>query len=98
MAKLQADTILTVNMGGRTFKKGTTKDKLIAMSVELGSFTKEQWLAEAVERYELGSYAHSMIVENNSTLYWAKAWWNEFYAKAEVFEPTDSPSDMPEMS
>lgn len=89
MAKLKDDVVLTVVLAdGEGFRKGTAKAKLLAMSQELGEFTKPDWIKAAGELFvEKG--LESAIYDKSGLEGWAKAWWNEFYTKHGVFRPQD---------
>ena len=94
MAKLGNDVVLTVVLvANQGFRIGTAKAKLIGMSQELGQFTKQAWIDRACEFYtEAG--LESVMVANHDKVYWAKAWFAEFYTKAGVFQPLeDTPTE-----
>jgi len=87
MSKLKDNVTLSVVIGeGESYKKGTTKQQLLEMSLELGTFTKAEWLTKAAELYDSGVVAHSLIKEKSGTTGWGKAWFNEFYNKHKIFQ------------
>lgn len=93
MSKLKDNVTLSVVLGeGESFKKGTAKQALLEMSIELNTFTKAEWLAKAAELYDTGVIAHSLIYEKRGTTGWGKAWFNEFYNKHKVFQVVEHSS------
>lgn len=86
--KLNANVTLQVVMAeGEGYRVGTTKSALLAMSKEVGTFTKTEWLVKACELYDNGKMAQSAIADKHGSIGWAKAWFNEFYNKHKVFQP-----------
>ena len=87
--KLKDNVTLHVVMAeGEGYRVGTTKSKLLAMSKEIGTFTKLEWLEKAAEAFVEGGW-ESAIEEKHGTTGWAKAWFNEFYNKHHIFQPVD---------
>ena len=94
MPKLKDNVTLQVVLpADENYKKGTTKQALLAMSRERGTFTKSEWLAMAAEAYDADSFAWSKIAADGGSMKFAKAWFNEFFNKHKAFQPV--PVDEP---
>jgi hypothetical protein len=66
--------------GKNPYRQGTTKHKLFQWALDKVEFTKEEFLIAAKQMREELNLPSKMVPD-----VWAKAWWNEFYNKHEVF-------------
>jgi hypothetical protein len=71
---------VTVSSTGNPYRQGSLKHILMKWALEKNEFTKEDFLKAVIELKN----EHERISKMSDEVL-AKAWWNEFYNKHEVF-------------
>ncbi len=90
MPKLNDTTKLRIELAeGQSFREGTTKQLLLEKALEIQEFTKAEFIQFASELFEEKELT-SKIQKDKGTTAWAKAWFNEFFNKHEIFKPIEN--------
>ena len=89
MPKLNETTKLRIDLAeGQSFRAGTTKQLLLEKAIEANEFTKTEFIEFAKELFEEKGLS-SKIEQDRGITAWAKAWFNEFFNKHEIFKPIE---------